>query len=222
MSVRADFWKSSSIWSQTACNRTGWLWLTICQNQNESVKDRTPFLPLLIFSGIEDECRRASFQTTIWSRQGRKQWMCAGWLYLPLFPLQNFGMNFSPKWIWLCVGWSFSVWLLRGDFPLSFHLRLSFFMDELSPTTNYKTSPRSWAVKMPCCLKGVMSVLLWYSPFSNLSKGLFTTGLQKNKLLEYLLGVGWGTVLFYTPLLGHFAFLVYGTYSSMLKRFFLS
>lgn len=43
---------------------SGRLWLVICQNQNESVKDRTPLLPLFIFSDTEDECRRASLQTT--------------------------------------------------------------------------------------------------------------------------------------------------------------
>ena len=41
---------------------TGCLWLTVCQNQNESVKDKTPLLPLFIFPGLEDDCRRASIQ----------------------------------------------------------------------------------------------------------------------------------------------------------------
>ena len=41
---------------------TGRLWLTICQNQNESVKDKTPLLPLFIFPGLDDECRRASLR----------------------------------------------------------------------------------------------------------------------------------------------------------------
>lgn len=94
------------------------------QNHNESLKDKTLLLPLFLFPGIEDGCSRASFLTTIWSRQGMKQWLWAGKLYLPLFPMQNSGID--QKWIWLCVGWSSSFWLLRGGFPLkSFHLRFS-------------------------------------------------------------------------------------------------
>jgi hypothetical protein len=61
--------------------------------------------------------------------------------------------------------------------------------------------------------KGVMSILLWHSPFSNLSKRLSATGLQKINYLNFPLP--------YTPLLSHFALFVYGTYSSMLRFWFL-
>lgn len=33
----------------------------------------------------------------------------------------------------------------------SYPTQLSFHMDELSPATNHKTSPRSCAFEMPCC-----------------------------------------------------------------------
>ena len=125
---------------------TGCLWLTLCRNQNESVKDRTLFLPLLIFPDIEDECRRASLQLPFHSdKEESSEYGLGKCTYLSSH-CRIFGMDFSQKWIWLRVGWSFPVWLLRGGFPMK-----SFHMGELNPATNHKTSPRSWAFKMPCC-----------------------------------------------------------------------
>lgn len=62
MRMSAYSWKSSSVWSQSADSGNRMLWLTICQNQNESVKDKTLLLPLFIFPGLEVQCRRVSLQ----------------------------------------------------------------------------------------------------------------------------------------------------------------
>lgn len=95
MSVGADSCKSSPD-SRVHTVGTGCLWLTICENQNESVKDRTSLWPLFIFPDIEDECRRASLQTI--SHPERKKAVNVGWVTAPTsLPTTKFWDGPLPK-----------------------------------------------------------------------------------------------------------------------------
>lgn len=78
---------------------TGCFWLMVCQNQNQSVKDRTPRLPLFIFPDIEDECGRASLQTT---PDPDKKAVNVGWVTVPTsLPTTKFWEGLLPKGNWI-------------------------------------------------------------------------------------------------------------------------
>lgn len=71
-----------------------------------------------------------------------------------LFLLENFGMNFSQKMnLIMCLLNYLSITIERtfSYEELPSQPLLFYHVDELSPATNHKTSPRRWAFKMPCC-----------------------------------------------------------------------
>lgn len=105
---------------------TGCLWLTICQNQNESVKDRTPLWPLFIFPDIEDECRRASLQTTSDpDKEESSECGLGNCTYLSSH-YKILGWTSPKSEFDYVLAEISSVWLLRRGFPLkTFHPRLS-------------------------------------------------------------------------------------------------
>lgn len=60
----------AALWSQSACSGNRLLMADDLPEPKRICEQDSTF-PLFIFPGIEDECRIASLQTTIWSRQGR-------------------------------------------------------------------------------------------------------------------------------------------------------
>lgn len=120
----------------------GCLRLTIRQNQNEPVKEKTPLLPLFIFPGIQVNVRELLFKLpSDPEKEQSSEYGLSNCTY-PLSHCKILGWT-SPRSEFGCVLAEVSL-TVEGRFSFeefSSQTQLSFHMDELSPATNHKTLP---------------------------------------------------------------------------------